>query len=126
MTDSVRNQPAELGSTPSVTYNRLFRDQDPIFSSEGVPIFRVVSGSVPSRSHLNQPAQFFRKMCSILGLLLVCGSSLIAWAQQDATPPPASPDVIQQIRVIGNRRIPRETVLARLFTHVGDTYDPAT
>ena len=31
---------------------------------------------------------------------------------------------IEQIRVIGNRRIPKETVLARLFTHVGDTYDP--
>jgi outer membrane protein insertion porin family len=31
---------------------------------------------------------------------------------------------IQQIRVIGNRRIPRETILARLFTHTGDTYDP--
>ncbi len=56
-------------------------------------------------------------MCRILALLLFCGSSLIAWAQQD---------VVQQIRVIGNRRIPRETVLARLFTHVGDTYDPAT
>jgi outer membrane protein insertion porin family len=34
--------------------------------------------------------------------------------------------VVTQIRVIGNRRIPRETVLARLFTHPGDTYDPAT
>ena len=30
---------------------------------------------------------------------------------------------IDQIRVIGNRRIPKETVLARLFTHPGDTYD---
>src|ERR1700761_3501708 len=122
MTDSVRNQ--GLGSTPSVTYNRLFLDQDPIFSSEGVPIFRVVSGSVPSRSYSSQPAQLFLRVCRILGLLLICSSGLMAWAQ-DATPP-ASPDVIQQIRVIGNRRIPRETVLARLFTHVGDTYDPAT
>ena len=60
-----------------------------------------------------------------MGLLLFCGSSLIAWAQQDVAPPNPS-NVIQQIRVIGNRRIPRETVLARLFTHVGDTYDPAT
>jgi outer membrane protein insertion porin family len=33
---------------------------------------------------------------------------------------------IDQIRVIGNRRIPKETVLARLFTHVGDTYDPVS
>ena len=31
---------------------------------------------------------------------------------------------IETIRVIGNRRIPKETVLARLFTHVGDQYDP--
>ena len=31
---------------------------------------------------------------------------------------------IISIRVIGNRRIPKETILARLFTHVGDTYDP--
>ncbi|HTJ29728.1 MAG TPA: outer membrane protein assembly factor BamA, partial [Acidobacteriaceae bacterium] len=30
---------------------------------------------------------------------------------------------IDQIRVIGNRRIPKETILARLFTHPGDAYD---
>jgi outer membrane protein insertion porin family len=33
---------------------------------------------------------------------------------------------IDQIRVIGNRRIPKETILARLFTHPGDTYDPVS
>ncbi len=36
----------------------------------------------------------------------------------------ADPDTITSIRVIGNRRIPKETILARLFTHQGDTYDP--
>ena len=118
MVSVVRNESSELGSTPSVTYNRLFLQQDPIFSSEGVPILRVVSGSLRSRFHKNRPAlPFFFRMCRILALLSFCGSSLIAWAQQD---------VVQQIRVIGNRRIPRETVLARLFTHQGDTYDPAT
>ena len=127
MVDGVRNQSSELGSTPSVTYNRLFLHQDPIFSSEGVPILRVVSGSLRSRFYQNQPARFFLRMCRVLGLLLFCGSSLIAWAQQDVAPPNvAQANVVQQIRVIGNRRIPRETVLARLFTHVGDTYDPAT
>jgi len=35
-----------------------------------------------------------------------------------------TPDTIDQIRVIGNRRIPKETILARMFTHPGDTYDP--
>ena len=123
MVDGVRNESSELGSTPSVTYNRLFLQQDPIFSSEGVPILRVVSGSLRSRFHQNQPVlPFFFRMCRIVGLLLFCGSSLIAWAQQDV----AQPNVVTQIRVIGNRRIPRETILARLFTHPGDTYDPAT
>jgi outer membrane protein insertion porin family len=126
MVGGVRNQSSELGSTPSVTYNRLFLKQDPIFSSEGVPILRVVSGSLRSRFHQNQPARFFFGMCRILGLLLFCGSSLIAWAQQDVAQPASGANVIQQIRVIGNRKIPRETVLARLFTHQGDTYDPAT
>jgi outer membrane protein insertion porin family len=124
MVGGVRNESSELGSTPSVTYNRLFLQQDPIFSSEGVPILRVVSGSLRSRSHKNQPAlPFFFRMCRIVGLLLFCGSSLIAWAQQDVA---AQPGVVTSIRVIGNRRIPRETILARLFTHPGDTYDPAT
>src|SRR5580698_7189154 len=126
MVDGVRNQSSELGSTPSVTYNRLFLKQDPIFSSEGVPILRVVSGSLRSRFHQNQPARFFLGMCRILGLLLFCGSSLVAWAQQDVAQPASGANVITQIRVIGNRRIPRETVLARLFTHPGDAYDPAT
>src|SRR5271163_723931 len=118
MVGGVRNESSELGSTPSVTYNHLFLQQDPIFSSEGVPIHRVVSGSFRSRFHKNQPGlRFFFRGCRVLALLLFCASSLIAWAQQN---------VVQNIRVIGNRRIPRETVLARLFTHVGDTYDPAT
>jgi outer membrane protein insertion porin family len=124
MVGGVRNESSELGSTPSVTYNRLFLQQDPIFSSEGVPILRVVSGSLRSRSHKNKPAlPFFFRMCRIVGLLLFCGSSLVAWAQQDVAP---QPGVVTAIRVIGNRRIPRDTVLARLFTHPGDTYDPAT
>jgi outer membrane protein insertion porin family len=34
------------------------------------------------------------------------------------------PQTIEQIRVIGNRRIPKDTVRARMFTREGDTYDP--
>jgi outer membrane protein insertion porin family len=37
-----------------------------------------------------------------------------------------TPDTIAQIRVIGNRRIPKETIVARMFTHEGDTYDPVS
>ena len=56
------------------------------------------------------------RVARVLLLLTVGFTSMAALAQQAQT--------IEQIRVIGNRRIPKETVLARLFTHVGDTYDP--
>src|ERR1700674_4992031 len=90
MVGSVSKQTPELGSTPSVTYNRLFPEPDPIFSSEGVPILRVVSGSLRSRFPQNQPARFFFRICRIVGLLLFCGSSLNAWAQQGVAPPAAA------------------------------------
>jgi outer membrane protein insertion porin family len=51
----------------------------------------------------------------VLVLALAAGSAL---AQESQT--------IDSIRVIGNRRIPKETILARLFTHPGDTYDPVS
>ena len=49
-------------------------------------------------------------------LLATVASSGVGLAQGSQT--------IDSIRVIGNRRIPKETVLARLFTHPGDAYDP--
>ena len=36
----------------------------------------------------------------------------------------AQTDVISEIDVTGNRRIPKETILARIFTKPGDIYDP--
>ncbi len=54
-----------------------------------------------------------------LGMVLLFALSAgTAIAQQSQT--------IDQIRVIGNRRIPKETILARLFSHQGDTYDPVS
>lgn len=50
----------------------------------------------------------------LIALLVVSAASALAQGSQ----------TIDQIRVIGNRRIPKETILARLFTHPGDTYDP--
>ncbi|HSZ16135.1 MAG TPA: outer membrane protein assembly factor BamA [Terracidiphilus sp.] len=49
-------------------------------------------------------------------MLLFSGAAALAQSSQ----------AIDQIRVIGNRRIPKETILARLFTHPGDLYDPAS
>ena len=40
----------------------------------------------------------------------------LSWAQND---------VISEINVSGNRRIPADTIRARIFTKAGDVYDPA-
>jgi len=54
----------------------------------------------------------------LFAILLLAAAGTFALAQTSNT--------IEQIRVIGNRRIPKETILARLFTHQGDTYDPVS
>jgi outer membrane protein insertion porin family len=43
-----------------------------------------------------------------------------------STGAPATPQILCDPQVIGNRRIPKESVLARLFSREGDTYDPLT
>ncbi len=43
-----------------------------------------------------------------------------------AAPVVAQQDLIVDIKVHGNRRIPAETVRARIFTKVGDVYDTAS
>src|SRR3984893_7507052 len=51
-----------------------------------------------------------------LGITLLLLSASASWAQTD---------IISEINVQGNRRIPAETVKARVFTHPGDIYDAA-
>jgi outer membrane protein insertion porin family len=72
----------------------------------------VKAKHIPMSSAL-RAARRLTGMTLLLALALAAGAAL---AQQ--------PQTIDQIRVIGNRRIPKETVLARLFTHIGDSYDP--
>jgi outer membrane protein insertion porin family len=60
-----------------------------------------------------RPVSVLGRVLLVLALA-ICASTVFAQASQ----------TIEQIRVIGNRRIPKETILARLFTHVGDNYDP--
>jgi outer membrane protein insertion porin family len=59
-----------------------------------------------------------RRMLKPLAFILLCFTVFDIWAQQSQT--------ITQIRVIGNRRIPKETILARLFSHEGEQFDPTT
>jgi outer membrane protein insertion porin family len=50
-------------------------------------------------------------------LVLLSSSAPLIWAQSD---------IISEINVTGNRRIPKETITARIFTKPGDVYDPAS
>ena len=109
-------------------------------SSEGVLIFPVKSNHAPnrapyqpncspqgpttvksghsrfrSRTGFSSGSGFRFASSRLFAILLLVAAASVAMAQSLT---------IEQIRVIGNRRIPKETVLARLFTHVGDTYDP--
>ncbi len=111
--------------------------QDQIFSNEGVDILAVkpnlkandgphqyCSSARGSSPVMNQRASAVRALrtTSRLARLVVLAAWMLtagaALAQQALT--------IDSIRVIGNRRIPKETILARLFTHPGDTYDPVS
>jgi outer membrane protein insertion porin family len=115
----------------TVQYNHLSSKQDWNFSNEGVHILPVKPNYGPHQ-YLCSPQGsgpvkikhtcIFRalrtasRLASVMLLLALAFAAGAALAQQ--------PQTIEQIRVIGNRRIPKETVLARLFTHPGDAYDP--
>lgn len=55
---------------------------------------------------------------TLLGCFLLAPGALPAGAQEQ--PPPS---VIQRIDIIGNRRIPRDTLRARIFVREGDPYN---
>ncbi len=67
-------------------------------------------------------ASRLRRTMILLMLALVAAAALA----QEPQGSDQQTQTIDSIRVIGNRRIPKETILARLFTHPGDTYDPVS
>jgi outer membrane protein insertion porin family len=117
MKNPAGNRTGELGSAASVPYNRLLLKNRLIFCSEGVHIFPVERGGASSPIQLSQSLRrSIRRTLQFLSFFC-CLLTLSAWAQQET---------ISQIRVIGNRQIPKETVLARMFSRVNDVYDPLT
>ncbi|WP_188759300.1 outer membrane protein assembly factor BamA [Edaphobacter acidisoli] len=71
-----------------------------------------------------------RIVCAVAFVALAALSAAVLPAQTlpgISTPSASSltPQTLCTPEVIGNRRIPKESVLARLFSHEGDTYDPA-
>jgi outer membrane protein insertion porin family len=80
----------------------------------------TISRSARTQSRVPRSAsRSVSSLCRVLLVLALAVCAGSALAQE-------TPQTIDQIRVIGNRRIPKETILARLFTHPGDTYDPVS
>ncbi|GAA3751563.1 outer membrane protein assembly factor BamA [Terriglobus aquaticus] len=95
------------------------------------------SGSRVQRSGGFIPGHTSSSMRNAAGLtatvlpLLLAGLFGPERLQAQASPAPAAAPVAASAplcapQVIGNRRIPKESVIARLFSHQGDQYDPAT
>jgi outer membrane protein insertion porin family len=105
--------------------------QDTILSNEGVHILSVKPNHGPHQYFLCSPqgrcpvkikhtfiSRFVgltRRAACLMLVVIAAFTAVSAFAQ--------SAETISSIRVIGNRRIPKETILARLFVHAGDTYD---
>ncbi len=103
---------------PRVFYNRASRKITSIFAvAEGVPIFAETRGGSNSPSTTSRQVPQKRRLRYFAVPLLCLSAISIAWAQENT---------ITSIRVIGNRRIPKETVLARIFSHENEAYDAAT
>jgi outer membrane protein insertion porin family len=100
-------------------------------SSEGVVIFTGIRVSASSLKCTTQPV---RTRSSHLGIFViaaavsVCAALPQASGQVQAKPQysaDAAPQILCPTQVVGNRRIPKESILARLFSRPGDAYDPA-
>jgi outer membrane protein insertion porin family len=62
-------------------------------------------------------------LASIAACLSFTGTAPRAHAQAAV---PTAAETLCQPQVLGNRRIPKETILARMFSHAGDVYDQIT
>ncbi len=72
-----------------------------------------ISGLTECRPHPRTPSKS-RRSLHLLLVLWVFAAATLAYGQQD---------VLTEISVHGNRRIPQDTIKARVFTRPGDTYD---
>ncbi len=84
----------------------------------------AVCGMTRIRARMRNAGVASLMMLLALAVLAVPARSQDALAAGQAQAQPSQ--TIYSIRVIGNRRIPKETILARLFTHEGDVYDPVS
>ena len=64
---------------------------------------------------------WFARLAVLLATTLFLGSGVVAGAQQELI----QQELIQEVKIIGNRRIPADTIRSKIFTHAGDVYDEA-
>jgi outer membrane protein insertion porin family len=88
-----------------------------------------ILGFGQNRSGLNRVPRWGLSSLSIAAILAAVPALIsTAGAQVQVTPQfsaESAPQILCPIQVIGNRRIPKESIVARLFSHAGDPYDPA-
>ncbi|MFC6646540.1 outer membrane protein assembly factor BamA [Granulicella cerasi] len=93
---------------------------------------KPVSASAPNRTSEAVRTRSSRILSTLLAPCLafavMANAPAASEAQVRATPQftaASAPQILCPTQVVGNRRIPRESVLARLFSRPGDQYDPA-
>jgi outer membrane protein insertion porin family len=62
------------------------------------------------------------RWCAPLTLLFAC---FLLWLAPTLAIAQQTPQVIEDIQVVGNRRIPKESITSRIYTRPGDIYDAA-
>ncbi len=95
-------------------------------ASPSFPASPIAFTSVtPARRFLSRLAAFALPASLLAaGLLPVFLAAPAAHAQAPVASSPS--EALCQPQVLGNRRIPKETILARMFSHAGDVFDPVT
>jgi outer membrane protein insertion porin family len=93
-----------------------------------VRIFTVNRESGSSLKRKTKPVctRSSRSRIAYAALIAVLAAGVVPslFAQAAPSPVAGAAQTLCQPQVIGNRRIPKESVLARLFSHEGDLYDP--
>ncbi len=79
-------------------------------------LLHVLEGKHLARTHMRLLVRSDRRVLTLILLSLLTLFALSAWAQQN---------LVSEIEIHGNRRIPAETIKARIFTKPGDVYDAA-
>jgi outer membrane protein insertion porin family len=94
----------------------------------------IFTGIRVSASSLKCTTQPVRTRSSHLGIFVFAAaislSTALPYADGQVQAKPqfsadAAPQILCPTQVVGNRRIPKESVIARLFSRAGDAYDPA-